>query len=244
MSLLKGLKTETGISTKESDSLGGNSVVDSGVYAAKIVNAYLGKSKGGALSVTIDLDNKVSGVFWITSGDAKGNLPYYTDKKNEKQYLPGFLTVNSLCELVTGKSINALDTEEKVIKLYDYESKAELPTKVDMIVDLLGATVNAAVIRQTVNKKVKTDAGYVPTAETRDENEIVKFFNEDGLSHTEKTAGVAPAEATVMAKWTEKYAGKTLDKTEKVAAGAPKAGAPGAAATPAATVTDDLFGGE
>jgi hypothetical protein len=240
MSLLKGLKTEAGISTKESDSLGGGSVVDSGIYKEKIVSAFLGKSKGGALSVTVELANKVSTVFWITSGDAKGNLPYYLDKEGKKNYLPGFLQINALCEMVTGKSVNALDTEEKVIKKYDYESKAEVPTKVDMIMDLVGATVNAGVVRQTVNKKTKTDAGYVATADTRDENEIIKFFNEDGLSHTEMQAKVATNEASVMNKWIEKFAGKTLDKTEKVAANAPKAGAPAAATQ--ASVTDDLFG--
>jgi len=193
----------------------------------------------------VELANKVSTVFWITSGDAKGNLPYYLDKEGKKNYLPGFLQINALCEMVTGKSVNALDTEEKVIKKFDYESKSEVPTKVDMIMDLVGAVVNAGVVRQTVSKKVKTDAGYVATAETRDENEIIKFFNEDGLSHTELQAKTAVSDAQVMAKWAEKYAGKTLDKTEKVAGNAPKAGAPAAAGQSAAAVaTDDLFGEE
>lgn len=241
MSLLKGLKTEAGISTKESDSLGGSNLVDSGIYKEKIVSAFIGKSKGGALSVTIELANKVSTTFWITSGDAKGNLPYYLDKDGKKNYLPGFLQINALCEMVTGKPVNALDTEEKVIKKYDYETKTDIPTKVDMIMDLVGATVNAGVIRQTVNKKVKSGNDYVATADTRDENEITKFFNEDGLSHTELQAKVPVNEAVVMTKWAEKFAGKTLDKTEKVAGGAaPKAGAPAAAT--AAAVTDDLFG--
>lgn len=244
MSLLKSVQTKEGISTKESDSLGGGNVVDSGVYLQKITAAYLGQARSGAISVTIELANKVATTFYITSGKEKGNLPYYV-KDGVEHYLPGFLTMNSLAELVTGKGITALDTEEKTIKKYDYESKSELPTKVEMLVDLVGVDINAAILKQKVSKKVKTDKGYEPTAETREVNEIVKFFNEDGLSHTEKQAGVAVSEATAMAKWAEKFSGQVIDKTEKPTAAAAatsgSAGVGATASTAAAAPVDDLF---
>ena len=54
--------------------------------------------------------------------------------------------------------------------MYSKEAKAEVPTKVEMLVDLLGQAIIIGVIKQTVDKTVKNDAGvYVPNGETREE---------------------------------------------------------------------------
>lgn len=234
MSLLKNLKTDSSIAG-EKDVLGGGGVIDSGYYNFTVSMAYLQESSGGALGLFLTLKDKKTGkdirsTQYLTGGKDKGQKNYY-EKDGEKHYLPGFLIGNSLAQLTTGKEISDLETEEKVVSIYDFDAKAEVPKKVPVLVDLIGKDINAGIIRQTVNKKVKNDAGvYVVTADTRDENEVDKFFcARDDYEHYTTAEIKAKAETPEFYKaWTEKNAGKTRDRTSKQtgAAGAPvKAGA-------------------
>lgn len=63
---------------------------------------------------------------------------YYEDKNGNKNYLPGFIHANALALLTVGQEISGLDTETKVVNAYSAAAKAEVPTKVDMAMDLLG----------------------------------------------------------------------------------------------------------
>ncbi len=247
MSLLKNLKTDTSIAG-EKDVLGGGGTFDSGYYNFTITMAYLQESTGGALGLFMTLKDKASGkemrsTQYLTGGRDKGQKNYY-EKDGEKNYLPGFLIGNSLSMLTTGKEIGELDTEDKVVSIYDFDAKAEVPKKVPVLTDLLGKDINAGIIRQTVNKKTKGDGGvYVTTADTRDENEIDKFFcaREGFENFTTAEIKAKATEPEFYKAWTEKNAGKTRDRTSKQTgtAGAPvKAGAAGAAGKPASS----LFG--
>lgn len=236
MSLLKTLTTDATIAD-EKDFIGGSGVFDSGLYPFTVALAYINKSAGGAMGLVLTLkteDNRdLRQTLWMTSGTAKGGTNYYTDKKGDKQYLPGFLHANSLALLTTGKEISELDTESKVINVYSFEAKTEIPTKVDMVMDLLNKEVIAGVLRQTVDKTVKNDAGeYVATGETRDENEIDKLFRAKDKMTTSEIRAQA-TEAVFINTWSEKNTGKTRDKSGKGGntgtAGAPKAA--GAAGT-------------
>lgn len=228
MSLLKNLATDNSIED-EKDSLGGGFVVDSGLYDLTIKLAFLTKSKGGALAFNVHFDNdgkELRQQFWITSGDDKGNKTYY-EKDGKKFYLPGFNMANGLCLLTLGKEVSDLDTEPKVIKLYDSEAKEERNTEVPMLIELLGQKITAGVLRQIVDKKVKDESTgkYVPNGETREENEADKFFrHEDGLTIAEIKA--QKTEAQFKIDWDNKWTGKTVNKAKGVAGNAPKAGAP------------------
>ena len=246
MSLLSNLVTDETIAN-ERDSVGSGGVLDSALYNFNVALAYIAKSAGGALGLTLhlktDAGRELRQTLWMTSGTAKGCKNYYEDKQGAKQYLPGFIHANALALLTTGKEISALDTETKVINAYSPEAKAEVPTKVEMVMDLLGKDIVAGVIRQTVDKTKKDDAGvYVPTGETRDENEIDKFFRAKDRMTTAEIR--AQAEAPVFIEtWEQKWAGKTRDRSKGAApAGAP--GMPKAAAAPAASKkpTTSLFG--
>jgi hypothetical protein len=240
MSLLANLATDSNIED-EKDSVGGGSrIVESGLYETTIAMAYLQKSKGGALGLFLTLkagDKEIKQTLWMTSGDAKGNRNYYEDKNGDKKYLPGFNTANSLCLLSVGKEISAMDPEQKVVSLYSPEAKAEVPTKVDVLTELLGKEVIAGVLKQTVDKTVKNDAGvYVPTGETREENEIDKFFR---ASDRKTTAEIrAQADASFADTWEKKWTGVTRDRASKNIASGAKAGAPVATKKP----TTSLFG--
>jgi hypothetical protein len=245
MNMLANLKTDDAIAT-EKDSVGGGSfILESGIYNATVSLAYITKSKGGALGLVLNLktdtDKEIRQTLWMTSGTEKGCKNYY-EKDGEKHYLPGFNHANSLALLTVGKEISELDTEVKVINAYSPEAKAEVPTKVDMIMDLLGKEITVGVIKQTVDKTKKNEAtgAYEPTGETRDENEIDKLFRARDRMTTAEIRAQAE-KATFVETWEAKWAGKTKDKSKGAAgtAGAPKAaaGAPAAAKKP----TTSLF---
>lgn len=249
MSLLSGLTIDKSIQT-ETDVLGGGGALESGLYKATVTLAYLQKSKGGALGLVThfktDQGREFRETLWITSGDAKGNKNYY-EKDGEKKYLPGFIIADALCLLTVGSSIAAMDTEQKVVNVYSYDAKAEVPTKVDMLVGLLGQEIIVGLLKQTVDKNVKNDQGaYVPSGETRDENTIDKLFRaRDNMTTAEIRAQVQ--EASFYKAWEEKNAGKTRDRSTKGATGAARPGAPtmggaAAGAPAAARPTNSLFG--
>lgn len=230
MSLLKGLKTNDQLAG-ERDSVGGSRLKESDIYALTIGMAYAEKSSGGALGIFFTFKaedgSEINQTIYVTSGDAKGNKTTYEDKDGKEHYLPGFLQVNGLCLLSIGKELNELEEEERTISVYDFNAKAKVMKKKLVLVDLLGAKIKAGIVKQKVNKQAKDDNGvYQPTAETREQNEITKFFrDEDNLTVAEIQAGAT--EAKFYEDWLKTFKGQTIDKTVAVAAG------PGGPAAPA-----------
>ena len=245
MSLLKSLATNDSISN-EKDSVGGTGPLDSGLYKTTVSMAYLSKSKGGALGMVLTLKTEegkdIRQTLWMTSGTEKGCKNYYETKTGEKQYLPGFNIANSLTLLTLGKEISDLETETKVVNVYSAEAKAEVPTKVEVLMDLLNQEVTVGLIKQTVDKTTKneTTGVYEPTGETRDENEIDKLFRTRDRMTTAEIRAQAE-EAKFIDTWSAKFTGTVKNKSKGASgtAGAPKAaaGAPAAAKKP----TTSLF---
>lgn len=245
MSLLSNLTTDETIAN-ERDSVGSTGPLDSGLYLMTVTTAYISKSKGGALGLVLNMKSEVGRdvrqTLWMTSGTEKGCKNYYEDKQGKKQYLPGFIHANALALLTVGKEISGLDTETKVINVYSPEAKAEVPTKVEMVMDLLGQEILTGIIKQTVDKTEKNDAGvYIPTGETREENEIDKFFRAKDRKTTAEIRAQAE-EATFVETWEQKWAGKTRDRSKGAGAGNGVAGAPKAAAAASKKPTTSLFG--
>ena len=250
MSLLANLATDSSIAD-EKDSIGGSGPLDSGVYNCTVSMAHITKSAGGAMGLVLTLktsDNKeVRQTLWMTSGTTKGSKNYYEDKNGEKHYLPGFIAANALSLLTVGKEISQLDTETKVINLYSAEAKAEVPTKVEVVMDLLGQEIIAGIIKQTVDKTKKNEATgqYEATGETRDENEIDKFFRAKDRMTTAEIRAQAE-EAVFINSWDQKWTGKVKDRAKGAAAGlpgVPKLGSiPSGASASAKKPTTSLFG--
>jgi hypothetical protein len=251
MSLLSNLAMDDSIE-QEKDTLGGGySPLDTDIYKTNVSLAYLEKSKGGALGLvvhlTTDQGRDIRQTIYMTSGDAKGNKNYYVNKDGEKNYLPGFLLANSLAELTTGKQIAELEPEDKVVPLYSSEAKAEVPTKVQMLMDLVGKDVYTAVFKQIEDKNKKGDDGkYYPTGETIERNEIEKFFCAlDGYDKMTSPEIRAKAEAPAFFDtWKQKWAGQVRDKSKGKAATNGQASAPvmgGTAQAAASKPTTSLF---
>lgn len=218
------------------DSIGGGSrQLETGVYDMAIDMAYLDQSKGGAYALNLVLKSMDGATLrqqlWVTGGTAKGQLNFYIDKENKKQYLPGFNIANALCVLTAGKEMGELTPEDKMVSIYNFDLKKDVPTSKPVYTDLIGQFVKVAVTKQIVSKNKKNEATgkYEPTAETRTENEIAHIFSATtGQSMNEFTGG---KDADFLEKWAAANTGKTRDRTKKVE------GTAGAAAKP----TSSLF---
>ena len=219
MSILASLVTDDSIANeKDTVGGGGNRILDSGLYNCTVETAYISKAASGALGLVVnfktDDGRSLRQTFWMTSGSAKGCKNYY-EKDGEKYYLPGFILANSLSLLTTGQEISQLETEKKVIPLYNPEAKAEVPTKVDMVMDMLGKEILVGVLKTIVDKTKKNEATgiYEPTGETREENEVDKFFRARDKMTTAEIRAQAP-EANFYKVWSEKWTGKVREKAK------------------------------
>jgi hypothetical protein len=237
MSSLKNFASDESIAN-ETDRVGGGGggVLESGVYPVEIKLAYVTKSEGGATGVVFQGETEhgrtVRETLWISSGTAKGCKNYY-EKDGQKHYLPGFLIANSIALLAAGTELSDLDTETKVVGVYNSEAKAEVPTKVEMITGLIGKNVILGVLKVTEDKNVKDASGnYVPSGETRDTNTIDKVFRASDRKTTQEIrTGVETA--AFIDTWLTANEGKVRNKAKGAAAGG-TAGAPKAAAGAAA----------
>ncbi len=215
------------------DRLGGAGTVPSGIYDAVIKVAYAGQSQGGAHSITViaDIGNReYRQIFYITN---KQGDNFYLDKQDPSKKMPmmDFTTIDDLCLLITGEGLADQEDEEKVVKIYDFDQKKEVPTPVATLPALVGGKVKFAILREIVDKEKKDDSGaYQPTGETREKNSIDKIFHaETGRTVPEYRQEVDPGE--FLDVWKAKNDGKDRDKSTKAsgAAGASGTGRPPAA---------------
>lgn len=208
--------------TAEKDVLGGSGgLFETGVYDFTIEMAYASVSGGGAKALNVHLKSD--------SGQTIRKAIYVTNKKGEnfytkdgqKNYLPGFLLATNLCLLTLKKELHQVTTEDKTIMLYDFDAKKELPTKAKVLVDLIGQRVTGSIVKEVVDKTVINDVGaYVPTGETREANEIDKFFHIDsGLTIAEIRAKATTAD--FKDAWAAKNTGVTRIKAKGAKAGSP-----------------------
>lgn len=227
MSLMDNLKTKKDIELDQ-DRVGGGGLLGTDVYGTTIKYAYLSQSAGGAIAINFMLETddggKVNQTTYMTS---KTGSNTYADKNGGgEKYLPGFILANTMCLLSVGKEIGELDTEPKILNLYNFDEKKELPTEVPVLTDLTNQRIKAAVEHQVVDKKAKNDNGqYVATGETRENNEVVKFFRDrDNMTVTEITAQAE--EANFMDVWLEKNKGEVINRAKGASAGGATKGAP------------------
>lgn len=240
MSLFNNITSDESIAN-EKDSLGGVRALETNAYDFTIKLAYVIKAASEAMGVVLELETdkgeKLKVTEYVTSGKEKGCKNYY-EKNGEKHYLPGYNNINSVCLLTIGKELKDMDHEEKQIPLYNKDAKAEVPTKVPVLVDLLGQKITLGVLREIHNKTKWNDA-----TKTRDvvegtieQNSVDKVFRTRDRKTTNEVRGQVE-EAVFYSQWLEKNAGKDRDRTKAVAAGNGTAGAP------AAKPKQSLFGG-
>ena len=201
---------------EQKDTLGGFSLLDSNVYDAKIKVAYAGRSQSGAMNVTVHADvagREYKETVYITNSD--GNNFYYNKQDpHKKMPLPGYSTINDLCQVCTGKSLSQMETENKTLMVYSPELQKEVPTQVPVITELLGKAVKLGIIKEKRFKTQKTDNGYVDTDEVREANVINKVFNAVSGQTAYEIAHDLKEAPLFIDKWLEKNKGIISDRTK------------------------------
>ena len=228
------------------DRIGGFRVLESDAYTGEIKMAYAGKASGSnAQSITVLLAHdggEYRETFWITNRNGEN---FYT-KDGKKIGLPGFSIIDDLCLVTTNKPLAQQTTEEKVVSLYDYDAKKEVPTSVAMLVELLGQKVTFGIQKHLKNKQAKDGNGvYQDTADSREENVTDKIFHfPSNLTVVEARKNIQTP--TFYGAWVEKNKGQTQDrrsiKDGASSAQGGRAGAPPKSNGAAAPKTASLFG--
>ena len=241
---------------KSEDRLGGSGfgAVETDLYKAVIKAMYAGVSGSGAQNVTViaTLENGKEYRETVYVTDRNGNNWFHPKKGDGsrntalKNPLPGFTVIDDICMCTTEKPLCDQDFEEKVFNVYDFEAKKELPKNVQMATDVIGKTVTLAIQKSIENKSVKDGDKYVPTADTREVNNIEKVIHtESGFTYAEVRESAE--EPKFAAEWLEKNKGQTRDKRSIKDGAAGQPGKPQQRSAPQQGATDgqpkkSLFG--
>lgn len=243
MSILSNINTSDQTEAPR-DSLGGGGPLETGVYPATIRAVYFQTAESGALAANVhfDIDGREHRErLWFVSGNAKGNRTFY-ERDGKKFELPSYTTFKDLTLMTVGKLPNEIDTEDGVMNIYSPEASKEVPTTVPMAKELVGKSIRLGLEKQIVDKTQRNDEGkYVPTGETREQNEIVKLFHgETGMTVVEAQAGLT--EGAFIKDWETKFAGVTRDKTTKDIGNTPARAVSGVASPATTQPKKSMFG--
>jgi hypothetical protein len=217
----------SGVVVEDERDVSGYAPLPSGVYRGVMQFAYLDQSTSGAISVTVlvKVDNRVvSQTIYISNKEGKYTYKSKTDGK--EQPLPGYSQVDAILHAVTGKGIASQDIEEKVINIYDYTARKEIPAKRKVFVDTINKPVAVGIQHISEERTTKDSSYTVGDGTYRDFNEFNKWFDpETGLTNTEAKAGAT--EPKFLATWKENNTDKVVVRnarvtgTTKATAGAP-----------------------
>jgi hypothetical protein len=246
--LLDNLQLDNDVETQGDFIPGGSFTNPTGIYKCLIELAYMGKSRGGARSVTVHFKQADGGMthretFYITSGEAKGCKPYYV-KDGKKIALPGYEMIDNLAMLAAGKRLAQLNAEDKVVKLWDWEARKETNQTVPVLTELMGQAVRVGLVLREENKRTKVGDEYVDTNDKREFNEVSKLFHaKGGLTVAEARAGLEDGE--FINEWETKYPSDFVRSTYKPVAETGTSSvveqASAAAAVDSASENSDLF---
>lgn len=248
---LFGNLTTDGLEKQKESVGGGQRTIPTNIYSFEIKAAYVGNSQSSkAMSVNLILvdenDREYKEQVWITNGEGQNSFEVKDkDKKptGKRSPLPGFSLINDICIIVLDKPLSELATEEKIVKIYDFDQKKEVPTAVQMITDLIGGKVDLSIREIKKFKQKKGDDNqYHDTADTTQINEIDKAFF-PGMNATVREAEealenggsvvdgrIVDANGTDVAvyygAWKNRWEGKLIDKTLKGNGNAGQSGKP------------------
>ena len=242
MSLLKSfVKATNAAESVERDSLGGGYILPSDIYMLTVETAFLQPATSGAVGVVLRFKTKEGNkdyreTVYITN--RKGETFYVRD--GQQHLLPGYLMIDTLCQMVTGNSLEKQNTELRTVKVYDPELQKEVPAEREVLVDLQGGDVYAGIIKSVEDKTKKDASGaYTPTGETREANSISKFFHSE--SKQTLAEAIAGTDSKFFADWLTKYKDQVINNAKGVAGGATQGKVPATPANAPAPTTGGLF---
>ena len=177
--------------------------LDTDVYAGTLKVVFAGQAASGARNVTVQvkLDNGKDYNETVYISNKEGKNTYTKDDK--EFYLPGFLLINNLALMTTGKGLFELvdEVETRTVKQYDFDARAEVATDVPAIIPMIGKRVLIAIQEEEYEKtKLNESTGkYEGTGEYAVRNNIVKVYNEETQQTAVEQRDDKPA--TQMQSW-------------------------------------------
>ena len=169
---------------------------ESGAYKAEVAMFRFGKSSGGANFFQIDLktdEGKISfGPEYFTSGDAKDNRSYYTDKDGNKKDLPGLNKLKAISRAIVGDQQAWQKAEEAIVPIYDFNAKTEVDQKVPVFKAAVGQKIGILVQRVLEDATALNTASgkYEPNGKTKAVMDIVAWVDtETNQTRSELEAG-------------------------------------------------------
>lgn len=207
-------------SADDQDSLrGGFNVLPSGLYEGLLESAYMDQTPSGAAYMSLNLKVKpkdgsgeVADLEYRSFMTNRQGEVFYTRKDSGKKvFLPGFQLVDELCNLYLGRPVSALDASNFVAKTamqFDPTTKTQVPTEVSYVTSLSNLPVNLAIL----HKKDFKFTAEGKSEDTREFNEVVKFFAADWRTLQELKKD-APSEYAIQ--WENNNKGKVRDLTTK-----------------------------
>jgi len=244
MSVFDNISTDSNVQSQGDVLYTGNYTSKTGIYKCLVELAYAHESRGGAKAITVHFrsaDGEMTHreTFYYTN--KKKQVFYEKDKK--KVYLPGYEQMDNLAHICAGVPLTALKDEMRMVKLYDWEAKKEVPKEVPVFPELMGKPVRVGLLLKETNRRKKSGEKYVNTNEKRTFNEVSKLFHPNGLSVAEKAAG--NTEAVFIKEWEETYPEdyvySTYKEVAETAVTSAVEAASAAAAEASAVEDDDLF---
>lgn len=228
MSKMFGKLTTDNLEQAEDRLGGGAEAVPSNAYDATIKMMYVTTSSGGAMAMNIVVDaagKELKFQEWITNKKGENFYPDKNDPK-KKNPLPGFTNVNDICLLTTGEELCEQPTEEKIVKIYNFEEKKEIPTPVQVLTNTIGAPIKLGVLREISAVQKKDDSGeYADVLDdngkvkTRTQNVLDKVFHaETGRTVNEYKHEVETAE--FLTAWVERNKDKDRNRVKSSGEGA------------------------
>lgn len=155
--------------------------LDTDIYAATIKMIFAGQAKSGARNVTVQLKlangKDYNETVYLSNKEGKNTY----EKDGKEYYLPGYMLINNMAIMTTGKGLFDLveDVETRTVKLYNFESKKEEATDVMAIVPMIGKQVLVAIQEEEYEKQKLNDSTkkYEGTGEYADKNVMVKVYD-------------------------------------------------------------------
>lgn len=214
---------------KATDYVGGSFLLDSDVYEAKVLSAYTDFFASGAQFVQLKLNVKKQDGNWqeynerLTVTNKEGSI-FYKSKDGKHVALPGYQLLEDIALLTLGKAVDELDTETKVLPIYNAKEGKEVPTEVEYMSELVGQEILAVIAKVRANKQEKGDNGeYINTKEERHYNALQKFLDPEFKTTVpemckaeEKNIEIKDVTPKFYNDWIEKFQGKEQDKYVEV----------------------------
>lgn len=205
---------------------GGGFTLETDIYVGEVVQAFVEQSQSGATWVNLEFKFTDGSTFKTNQMVAnKDGEAFFVDSKT-KNRIPfnGYTVVDDICMVITGEPMVNQEHEEKVVSVYDFESRKDVNRERPVLINLIGGPVALAIQKKIENKRKPDDNGkYVETNDRQEVNNVVKVMHPE----TKQTLNEAidGKEATYWDKWLERNQHKTWDTYKEVKGGG-RVGAP------------------